>query len=357
MFLIISKAPGASKLEWRTSMNILIATPFFHPSVGGVETVTDTIAQAFVAAGHDVTVTTKTPKPDAEPRRCYDLVRQPSPLQLMRLVRKCDIFMHNEISLPMSWPLLFYRRPWVVVRHTASAEARTVSKRAIGIAKRLLGRFATSVAVSRFIADHYQENSLVIPNPLPIGIFDSDGEAQRDRDVVFVGRLSAEKGAHILLQSIAELAKSGYLLKVSIVGEGLERPSLQLQRDRLGLCESVAFIGALHGPVLAATIRRHRVLAIPSVCPESFGLVALEGLACGCAVVASDIGGLPEAVGSVGVLVPAGDVRSLASGLYGALNGGVPSDETLEARRLHLAAHSCDRIAKEYLRLFARIKA
>src|SRR5689334_13350053 len=77
----------------------------------------------------------------------------------------------------------------------------------------------------------------------------------------------------------------------------------------------VELTGIKSGSDLARYLARHRVMAVPSRCEEGFGIVALEGIACGCVVVGTNLGGLPEAIGPVGIVVPNGDsgARSFAS--------------------------------------------
>jgi glycosyltransferase involved in cell wall biosynthesis len=218
--------------------------------------------------------------------------------------------------------------------------------------KRRIARFAVGVAISRFMAVHYRDGSIVIPNPIDVTRLIPDENCHRDKDIVFVGRLIADKGVHVLLEAISLLAAEGHVPVVSIIGDGPERSRLVKLRDQLGLSEIVEFSGALSGSGLTESICRHKVMAIPSVWTEPFGIVALEGLACGCALVASDTGGLPDAVGSCGLLVPPNDAKALAKGLRAALDAGNLSKLEIEARRRHLAKHSPDRIAERYVRLF-----
>jgi glycogen(starch) synthase len=82
-------------------------------------------------------------------------------------------------------------------------------------------------------------------------------------------------------------------------------------------------LGAQPSEAVAAEMRRHRVLAVPSR-DETFGLSALEGLACGCRVVASDVGALRETLGDAAILVPADDPPALAEALRAALALTIP---------------------------------
>ena len=90
-------------------------------------------------------------------------------------------------------------------------------------------------------------------------------------------------------------------------------------------------------------------MVVPSVWEEPFGIVALEGLACGCVPVVTRSGGLPDAVGACGVVVPKNDAPGLADEL-----GRLVADEPARRRLLahapeHLARHTRDRVARRYL--------
>jgi hypothetical protein len=79
---------------------------------------TEILAREFTALGHHVTVVTRTiTAADDSATFPFAVVRAPSCFQLLRLMRGCDVFVHNHLSLKVAFPLLLYRRPWVVVYH------------------------------------------------------------------------------------------------------------------------------------------------------------------------------------------------------------------------------------------------
>ncbi|MDH4345322.1 MAG: glycosyltransferase, partial [Thermoleophilia bacterium] len=131
--------------------------------------------------------------------------------------------------------------------------------------------------------------------------------------VAVVGRLIPIKGHHVLLEAAAAAARELPGLEVEIAGAGPLDTELRERATALGLDGKVRFLG--HTPA-AEVIERAAVVAVPSL-GEGFGMVALEAMERGRAVVASDVGGLPEIVadGTTGVLVPAGDAAALAAAL------------------------------------------
>jgi len=139
-----------------------------------------------------------------------------------------------------------------------------------------------------------------------------------------------------------------------MVGEGPERAQAQALARRLGVAERVRFIGqresALEAMGLAA------VFLLPSEL-ESFGLAALEAMACGVPVVGSDAGGLPEVVkhAETGFLLPVGDVEGMAARTLEILKDEERRREMGNAGRRRAAAlFSADRVVGQYERLYER---
>ena len=131
----------------------------------------------------------------------------------------------------------------------------------------------------------------------------------RDRFLYF-GRLSYEKGVHVLLNA-AHI--SG--VKLSLAGSGPEESSLKDFAAKLGVdCE---FLGHLDGAQLTKVISNCRAVVVPSISYENAPLAVLEAMKCGRAVVASRIGGISELVeeGVTGFLFNPGDHQALAQHL------------------------------------------
>jgi D-inositol-3-phosphate glycosyltransferase len=128
-----------------------------------------------------------------------------------------------------------------------------------------------------------------------------------ERVLLFVGRIQQLKGIDLLLRAAAELARDQRPLRVLIAGgiprfadgrtspERAEMERLLALRDALGLGERVQFVGAVDQPRLPTYYAAADVTVVPSWY-ESFGLVALESMACGTPVVAARVGGLATVV-------------------------------------------------------------
>lgn len=334
-------------------MNILLCSVPFVPSLGGIETVSAVLAGQFARAGHAVTVVTQTPagpgaRPDVPSAEApYAVLRRPPAAALRAQVRAADVVLHNNISLRLAWPGLGLDRPWVVAHHTWIAPGLR------GALKRSVLPLAQHVAASQALAAALPVASVVIPNPYRDDVFRPHPGMARERDVVFVGRLVSDKGVPVLLQALALLRDRGQKLSATIVGSGPEGGALQALAHRLGLAGSVRFAGALAPSALAPVLHAHRLLVVPSVWQEPFGLVVLEALACGCVPVVARSGGLPEAAGPCGRVFDPGNAGALADTLAALLQSPAARAALRAPAAAHLAQHAPARVAARYLKVLA----
>lgn len=169
--------------------------------------------------------------------------------------------------------------------------------------------------------------------------------------VGYAGRLASHKGVDVLLDAVA--AAPEFTLRLA--GAGPEEERLRARASQLGIAERVIFVGSLSQDELPEFYRSLDVLAVPSLPTagwlEQFGRVAVEAMACGVPVVASDSGALGDVVGGAGLLVPPGDPDALRA----ALRGAVVPDEAARLRAAGLdRAASCDweRVADDYEALY-----
>jgi len=126
--------------------------------------------------------------------------------------------------------------------------------------------------------------------------------------LLFIGRPSREKGLFVLMHALIYLKPGSFSL--SIVGE--KPTEFRVRHQRLH-AQHIHCLGCLPNKRLPVILRQHDLLIIPSLY-ENFGNVALEAMACGVPVIASDTGGLSELVHSGGGrLFPPGNHRVLAS--------------------------------------------
>lgn len=319
-------------------MDILLTSYFFYPEVGGIQTIARILAEQFVARGHRVTVAT-TSRGDDPPNCPYTVLRRPSPAKLFRAVRECDVVLQANVSLNLAWPLLFLRRPWVISHHNWTTRVSGERGWRDRLKRRLFHR-ARHIAVSRVLADDLGLPCEIVPNTYRTELFRLLPGVKRDQSLVFLGRLVSQKGLDVLLRALAELAQQNQRPTLTIIGGGPELPALQPLADALGVSAQVRFAGEKTGDELVALLNQHQIMVVPSVILEPFGVVVLEGLACGCVVAGSAAGGIPDAIGPCGATFPPGDAAELARVLGGLLQN--PD---------RLAA--CRARAPEHLRQFA----
>jgi D-inositol-3-phosphate glycosyltransferase len=174
---------------------------------------------------------------------------------------------------------------------------------------------------------------VVVPGGVNLEMFGTgDRQAARralglgpEPTLLFVGRIQRLKGIDILIRAAAELREDVGALRVLVVGgtgdadgrqvseEAREVARLRAEVDELDLGSVVRFVGGVDQAELAQYYRAADVTVMPSTY-ESFGLVAVESMACGTPVVASRVGGLATIVrdGENGALVPWRDPRLFA---------------------------------------------
>jgi D-inositol-3-phosphate glycosyltransferase len=181
--------------------------------------------------------------------------------------------------------------------------------------------------------------------------------------VLYVGRLAPIKGLDTLLDALARLRAQGRSVRLLVIGGDTDEPldgheaELRRRVERLGLRETVRFLGAQPQEILRGYYVAADVTVLPSYY-ESFGMVALEAMACGSPVIASRVGGLTTTVrdGVTGFLVPEGDAAALAARLDDVL-----SDADLRWRVGHegvrwAAGHRWPCVAEAICREYAQLE-
>jgi glycogen synthase len=170
--------------------------------------------------------------------------------------------------------------------------------------------------------------------------------------LAFVGRFVSDKGAALLIEALARLKPSGMTPRLLMIGDGPERRNLEEQARRLDLAGQIEFAGSRRDEALVEALNSASILVVPSLFKEPFGIVALEGIACGCAVIASGGGGLPEAVGSCGLTFTNGDVPALTGCIAELLENPERRRNLLAGAAQHLAGFTAEAVAERYLELF-----
>lgn len=173
--------------------------------------------------------------------------------------------------------------------------------------------------------------------------------------VAYAGRLVPEKGVEVLLRAFAQVRAALPAAQLLVLGDGPQRAALEALAAQLGLGAAVTFRGYVPPEATEALLAGAWVQAVPSVWAEPFGMVAIEAMMRGTAVVASRSGGLAETVrdGHTGRLVPPGDVNAWAAALLPLLQSPALAEQWGAAgRERALADYGMDRQVDRLLTIY-----
>lgn len=257
------------------------------------------IARSLIDLKHTVHVITATESvnPDQE---TFMILRNCSATELLKHYFWADIIIQNNISLRTLWPLFLFRRR-VIILHQTWFRSGLQGSRFGAILKTIAASCASNAFISYALAKRWLPSHIVVGNPYDSGIFNIR-DCPKVRELVFVGRLVSDKGCSDLIGALDLLKGEGLRPRLTIVGHGPERANLEQLVDASGLTDSIEFVGPKVGTQLARILSAHKILVVPSRWAEPFGIVALEGIACGCAIIGSREGGLSEAIGNCGLV-------------------------------------------------------
>lgn len=195
--------------------------------------------------------------------------------------------------------LFFRRKTFVVTSHGADVYA--IKGPLLGRLKALVYQVADSVTVVSHAmkADLYplvKQEKLVVA-PMGVDLVDTfvlNTPLERRRNIVFVGRLVEKKGVSVLISAFAMLKDLYGDLSLTLVGTGPEMPVLRQQVMDLDIADRVTFLGGVPNQSIPSILNQHAIAVVPSIIStngdqEGLGLVSIEAMGCGCAVIASDL--------------------------------------------------------------------
>ena len=267
----------------------------------------------------------------------------------------------NAPSLSML-ALMIATGPIVATFHTSTTKSLTLSVFQSILRpwhEKIVGRIAVSDLARRWQMEALGSDAVEIPNGVDVESFASapmlDGYPRPGRSVLFLGRFDEpRKGMTVLLGALPGLVEALPDVEVLVVGRGDED---ELKEQAGDLARHLRFLGLVDDPTKASAMRSADVYCAPNTGGESFGIVLVEAMAAGTAVVASDLDAFRRVLsdGAAGRLVPVDDSAALCEALVDVL-----SDDESRARLVESAATAVHRydwsvVAQEILRVYETV--
>lgn len=318
-------------------MKILQVHSFFYPHIGGSENYVLELSKQLKRKGHEVVIVTSKLKGDKEFENIegMDVFRVPgiylpnvpyfvfSPKLfnvLLNWARGFDI-VHSHVRFFFSTNCVaLFRRIWkntrfVVTSHTTRPETQIHCLRHVrGLYEYTAGRFTVNSADIVIALDENIRNNLIsygakpekiriIPNGVDTERFFPTKRKKGQIVIGYIGRLVKGKGVNYLIQAFKSIAKI-YDVKLNIVGDGAERTVFENMCKTPCLQGKIEFWGALDPKQIPDFFNLIDILVLPSL-SEGMPTVVLEAMACGKAVIATDVGATSTLINSeeVGILV------------------------------------------------------
>ena len=312
------------------------------PEVGGIETFSFTVGEAWQRLGHEVVLFGGQPKPGRRHRdttmtlelRPYWETKSIPDLgtRFQRLIQRlhfawssrrawtnhhCDVVL---LAKPFDWPAAWW---WKRLRPELKVIMGFHGTDFFAGDRRFYGAVDAAFAVSKTVADLAEarvgRRPELIPNPVDVDFFSPNDSREKpktgDWHLVSSGRLVGWKGFSNLIEAVARLRDEHRItVRLSLAGEGPERTNLLAQIAALGLASQVKLCGLLGAASLRDLLRSGELYVLPSIGLEAFSISALEGACVGLPLLLSDQVGLAGFLtGADAATYPARDIGALVS--------------------------------------------
>ncbi|MEK6949729.1 MAG: glycosyltransferase family 4 protein [Nanoarchaeota archaeon] len=222
--------------------------------------------------------------------------------------------------------------------------------------KELLGRFPEASRKVRVVpmginSDFFKK--LKIKKP---------AKYSKNKLLLFVGRLSDQKGLQYLIDALPEIVKKEPAAKLLIIGEGPYKLELEKEISENKAENYVEFLGSLPASDVAKYHNYADIFILPSLAnktgTEALGLALMEAMSSGCAVIGTNVGGIPSLIknGYNGILVPQKDSKELAGAIIAFLKNRKKAEIMGQnASNFIRRNYSWDKIGKEFIDIYKSI--
>jgi phosphatidylinositol alpha-mannosyltransferase len=249
--------------------------------------------------------------------------------------------------------------PIVATFHTSTTKSLTLSvfePLLRPMHEKIVGRIAVSDLARRWQMEALGSDAVEIPNGVDVASFASaprlEGYPRAGKSVLFLGRFDEpRKGMAVLLRALPTLVKRFPEIEILIVGRGDED---ELRSDAGELASHLCFLGQVDDAQKASAMRSADVYCAPHIGGESFGIVLVEAMAAGTAVVASDLDAFRRVLadGAAGRLVPVDDAGALADGLIEVLGSDAVREHYIEAASEAVRLYDWSVVARQIMRVY-----
>lgn len=252
--------------------------------------------------------------------------------------------------------------PIVATFHTSTTKSLTLSvfePILRPMHEKIVGRIAVSDLARRWQMEALGSDAVVIPNGVEVASFASapllDGYPRPGKSVLFLGRFDEpRKGMAVLLRALPTLVERFPDIEVLVVGRGDED---DLREDAGELASHLRFLGQVDDADKASAMRSADVYCAPHTGGESFGIVLVEAMAAGTAVVASDLDAFRQVLddGAAGCLVPVDDSAALADGLIEMLDNDAVREHYIAAATQAVRRYDWSVVARQIMRVYETV--
>jgi phosphatidylinositol alpha-mannosyltransferase len=273
-------------------------------------------------------------------------------LEALRSFRPDVVHLHEPlVPGPNSAALLGSEPAKVGTFHAAGEDGhpayRALKKVAVSAARQLTIRTAVSADARRMAEEALGGSYIVLPNGVDVDLFaKAEPTPTRQRAVFFLNRHEPRKGLGVLLDAWVGLDRDAVLW---VASDGPETRALRDLRT-----PNVEWLGRITDAEKAARLKAATAFCAPSLGQESFGIVLLEAMAAGTAIVASDIPGYANVArkDQEALLVPPGDPEALRLELRRILDADDLRADLVHAGDQRVSEFSLARLAERYIPLY-----